>query len=397
MKKIYKTITIPLKCSKSDREYLNNCNKLSAEVWNKTLEIAEQYREQNDGKWIQRNELQKLTKNIVPLHAKGIHHIAHKYLFARDSALKAKQGNGINNKFPHRNKRFMTTGWDIQSIKIDYKKGIIKLSKPNIKINDKNKTQKPVICYAKTIPNNIVQIELIYRKGYRLSVKYIENVEYLQVKSNNKSSIDLGEIHSITSIDNNGNAIIITGRKMRSVKQFRNKEQGKIYRRLSKCKKDSIQYKRYMKALSNLTLKTDKQMNDCVHKITKLYVDYCLTNNISTVLYGDLDSATRSTKENGRMNGHIRQKLGQWNYGQIVDTLKTKLNRYGIEMIKVKEYYTSQKCPSCKTLNKPNSRKYTCDCGYRQHRDIVGAINILNDNTEYEINRYQTKMYLQIS
>jgi putative transposase len=66
-------------------------------------------------------------------------------------------------------------------------------------------------------------------------------------------------------------------------------------------------------------------------------------------------------------------------------------------MIKIKEYYTSKKCPKCKTLNEVKGRNYQCKCGYKNHRDIVGAINILNNNTELNIERYNTFKYLQIA
>jgi putative transposase len=75
-----------------------------------------------------------------------------------------------------------------------------------------------------------------------------------------------------------------------------------------------------------------------------------------------------------------------WRFGQIMLQLENKLTRYGIKLVKVQEYYTSQKCPHCKKNNKPCGRNYICSkCGYEQHRDVVGAINILNDNSIYKI------------
>jgi putative transposase len=183
---------------------------------------------------------------------------------------------------------------------------------------------------------------------------------------------------------------------MRSLKQHRNKEQAKIYKRMSKCKLYSKQYRKYKKALQNLKHKYDKKILECVHKITKLYLDFCIENNISVVYYGDLDSATRNTKKRIKSK-KVTQKLAQWNHGQIIRYLQNKLSRYGIKMIKVPEYYTSQKCPHCSKLNKPKGRCYKCrKCGYEQHRDIVGAINILNDNDGTKLTRYTNKKYLRI-
>jgi len=39
--------------------------------------------------------------------------------------------------------------------------------------------------------------------------------------------------------------------------------------------------------------------------------------------------------------------------------------------------YTSKECPACKHRNEADDRTYVCkDCGWKGHRDIVGAINI---------------------
>jgi putative transposase len=392
---MYKTIIVPVKCSKQDYQYLLNCNVLSAQVWNLCLEINDKYRKENNGKWIDKNELQKRTKQCVHLHAKGIHHVVHKFLFARDAIFKAKQQGRTDVKFPYKKKKYFVTGWDYQSIRIEGNKLMLAKPMTKEKIKGKYRKQKPVTCYVKNIPNNIVEVELIYRNKLYLAIKYKEKKEYKQIKSNNYAAIDLGEIHSITSIDSRGNAVIITGRKMRSIKYLRNKHQAKIYQRMSKCKQGSKQYLKYMNALRNLTYKTKRRINDAVHKITKLYLDFCIQNNISAVYYGDLDSATRNTK--GRVNSFIGQKLQQWNHGEIIRELENKLSRYGVKLVKVKEYYTSSKCPNCGKINKPNNRNYECACGYKQHRDLVGAINILNNNTNVGIRYYTSKKYLRIA
>ncbi len=50
----------------------------------------------------------------------------------------------------------------------------------------------------------------------------------------------------------------------------------------------------------------------------------------------------------------------------------------GVRVEYVDPAYTSQICPVCGQLNKAKGRNYTCDCGYHVHRDLVGAINIIN-------------------
>ena len=76
--------------------------------------------------------------------------------------------------------------------------------------------------------------------------------------------------------------------------------------------------------------------------------------------------------------------------------LENKLSRHEIKLIKVKEYYTSKKCPACGLHNKPNGRNYECTCGYTMHRDVNGAINILNDNGGFKVTSYKNLKYLRV-
>jgi putative transposase len=395
VRKIYKTLTIPLKCNNKDYQYMSTLNKLSAEVWNRCVEIDKDFKKES-GKSIGLSELEKRTNGIVSLHASGIHHIVFKYLHSRNAmwdSRKAKHKDSRNVELPHKIKKFFPTGWVKINIKIDYEKNVLTLSK---RISN-GKKHPPVRCHFKSIPKNIdiVEIELVYKDKYYLAIKYKEPDNTNLIQSGNAASIDLGEIHAITSIDNNGNAIIITNRKMRSIIRLKDKKQGKIKSLQSKCKKGSKQYKKYSRAIFKIKFKTDRQIRDIIHKQTKLFLNYCIENQIKTVYYGDVDSITRDSK--GKKSKYLNHKLNLWRFGQIVLQVKNKLSRYDIEMVKVKEYYTSKKCPSCNILNAPKGRNYSCDCGYTQHRDIVGAINILNDNGGFSITKYVRKVYLQIS
>ena len=392
----YKTKIVPVKCSKTDYNYLMNCNKLSADVWNYCVKIDKKHYDKF-GAFMNMSDMQKSIKGIVPLHAKGIGHVFRKYQTAKIAAfksIKAKHENSNKVELPYKLKKFYNTGWDYQSIGFVYDKGIIKLARKMVINNQGKRTSNPVKCYVKEIPQNIVEIELVYRNGLYLVVKYKEDDVQQLIQSDNVAAIDLGEIHSITSIDNNGNAIIITGRKMRSIKRLRNKEQAKLRSKMSKCTKYSKRYKKYNHALWNLKYKSERQILDCIHKISKLYLDYCLDNCIKTVYYGKLDSCTRNTKE--RTGKFIGQKLNEWNFGELTKQLHNKLERYGIDLIDVSEAYTSQTCPNCSSRHKPKDRNYICKCGYTQHRDLVGAINILNFNINSNIKQYNNKKYLRI-
>jgi putative transposase len=212
----------------------------------------------------------------------------------------------------------------------------------------------------------------------KLALNYRDDTKYLQIQSNNIAAIDLGEIHSITSIDSNGNSLIITGRQLRSYQRFRNKELGKLQQRLSKCKKDSNNYKKYRKAIRKLMSKSNAKINNDMHKTSKLYLDYVILNNIKIVIIGDLTNFNINLGQRKSKKGQ-QQKLVQWQHGRLIHKLKEKLGRYGVNIEEISEAYTSQTCPNCGNKYKPTSRNYICNvCGFTMHRDLVGAYNILS-------------------
>jgi putative transposase len=361
---------------------------VSADVWNNCVLLDKEYTKENK-KGMTLSMLEFANKQKFQLHAKGINHIVIKYVSARDAMwrsrrVKRKESRGV--QLPYREKTYLPTGWDSQAVHPEYENNKIRLTV--------QKGRSQVICHVKNIPENIVEIELVFREKYYLAIKYkIENKNNL-IQSNNEASIDLGEIHIISSIDKLGNCVIITNRKVRSLIREKDKKQGQLQSLRDKCKRESKRATKYTKALYKLKFEYDRKILDAMHKQTKLYLDWCIENNVSKIYYGDLDSVTRNS--NGKNGQSMNHKLNMWRFGQFMDILTYKLSSFGIKIEKISEAYTSQTCPNCKQLNKPTKRNYSCNCGYNQHRDVVGAINILNFNTDSNLIKYTRKEYLQI-
>lgn len=69
---------------------------------------------------------------------------------------------------------------------------------------------------------------------------------------------------------------------------------------------------------------------------------------------------------------------GSINFPVWVGLTMVKSSFEGIRVEYVNPAYTSQICPSCGKHNKAKDRNYKCSCGYKNHRDLVGAKNIIN-------------------
>ncbi len=362
-----RAVKTTFKATKNNIYKLFEANKVSAQIWNDTLQLSKEYVIKNNGKWISKVELQSLLKGKYPLHSQSIQSVAHKYLFAREATLKTKK-KGLNNRYPYRKKKYFNTKWVQKGFKL-YPNGKLELSM--------GRSRTPIIVYINHMPSGIVkEVELIYDRGLKLCLTYDDGQTEEVNNYTNLAGVDLGEIHSIASYSESGNSIIITGRKAKSIKRLRNKKLAELQRKMSKCKKGSRKWKKYNKAKQYILSKSNAQLKDILHKTTKQFVDWCIENEVKQVVVGNVEGVQRKTKK--KKKATTNQKLSQWQFGLLYKYLEYKLKTKGIGITKISEEYTTQTCPVCGRRKKPSTRNYVCKCGYKEHRDIHGSKNILS-------------------
>ena len=392
---MYRTIKTSFKANKNDINRLFECNSIGGEIWNQCLIEAKDYSLANNGKWINKSQLQKALKGKFPLHSQSVQAVAHKYLFSRDAAKQARK-QGLKNKYPYRKRKFYNTKWVDLAFSIEG--NVISLSMGVWN----NKRQQPITVRVPNLPKgDIKEIELIYDRKLMLCISYDDGKEpAVQDKPRLIAAIDPGEIHSISASCENGEALIITGRKQRAIHNFRNKKLKDLQKKMSRCKKGSRQWKKYNTAKRYILSKSEAQLSDAVHKTTKQFVDWCLENDVTEVAMGNPQGVQLNTKKKKKAHRGTRQKLSNWTFGQTRDRLAYKLEAKGIKFAMQDESYTSQTCPVCERRKKTSSRNYRCRCGYSEHRDIHGAKNILSKYLHGDIRHlYDTRKltYLRIA
>lgn len=384
-----------IRASITELDRLFTCNRESAFVWNHCLVLSKEHYLAH-GKWISKSQLQKETKGLYHLHSQSIQAVTHKYVFARDATKAAIEAGIKTAKYPYKQKKHFSTKWVQEGFKI-YPNGKIELS---MGIHH-GKREKPIVVYASNLPKGTIkEIEFCYDNGPYLAISFEDGIEEKVYEKQNAAGVDLGEIHSLSSFHEDGQALIITGRAVRSIHRLRNKKLAEISHLQSKCIKGSKRWKRLQRAKQYVLSKSAKQMEDKLHKTTKEFVDWCIKGSISDVYIGDPEGVQRNTRKKNKASKKQAQKLSNWSFGKILSYLKYKLKREGIKLQKTDEAYTSQTCPVCKKRKKTSSRNYTCQCGYKEHRDIHGARNILAKSLYGEIDHIDvcTQMkYLRIS
>lgn len=359
------------------------CNRISALVWNRCIDLASEYRKNNDGAWISLGQLQAITKKTVPIHSQSIQSIVESYCEARDATRMARS-QGLDTRYPWRHKHMYPTTWKQSAIRINYEKYTLTLSlgqwqkirqDPIVVTLPKNTIEKLQSCSVK-------EISLVWNRRLQFSIccdNGQTNPELLH--NNNEAAIDLGVVHSITAFCRNGEAIIVTGRLLRSINRYRAKKLSELHKLMNCCTKYSRRWKKLQYAKRRLSSKLDAQVRDLTHKITRSFVHWAVANNVDKVFIGDVEGVERNTRNGAkrkRKKRVVSQQLSTWNFGQQLEYLKYKLRAEGIQLIKISEAYSSQTCPICGHKHKARGRNYRCSCGYSAHRDIHGARNILS-------------------
>jgi len=281
-------------------------------------------------------------------------------------------------KFPYKHKDIWNPVWDYMSFRKDKTKNEILISRPN----KDHKNQPSVKIKTKIqIPENMYKCELVQKNDKLfLAINYHKEILDIKPQGNAKCGVDLGEIHSIAAASSNGDKLIITGRKLRSYYRFYNKEFDKLSARLKNCTKGSKNYYGYRNTIEKLVCKLDRKVNYHLNVISCRFVDWCFVHGIDEIFIGDL------SKFNMNLNaGKQNRKLCNWSHGMLTKLIQYKCNQIGIIVNIISKQITSQVCNNCGNKYKPTDRNYTCNCGYKGHRDINAAINMLSKGLNGEI------------
>ena len=218
---------------------------------------------------------------------------------------------------------------------------------------------------------NVVRVEIT--NGYANIVYKIE--EPKTKEEGQVMAIDLGIINMATTVKEDGDAKIYSGKGVLSIQRYFNKEIAKLQSILMSQSKNT---KKWSRQLTELSRKKTRQIKHVLHAQTRVIVEDCVKSNVKEVVIGDL----RNIRKGKRWHKKSSQKLHAWSFNRFTELLRYKLALEGIQIITVNEKGTSKTCSRCGYANRYNRKKrgwFKCrECGYEENADINGAINILN-------------------
>jgi transposase, IS605 orfB family len=241
----------------------------------------------------------------------------------------------------------------------------------------------------------IKEIQIIPKFNARFfEIQYIYEIqkEDIQLNTNNALAIDLGVNNLCTCITNTGKSFIVDGRKLKSINQFFNKQNAKL-----QSIKDKQNIKKQTKQQYLISRKRKNKIDDYINKTCRYIINYCLTNDIGTLVIGYNQSFQNKTNL-GKKNNQIFTQLP---FGKIREKLEYLCKRYNINYILQEESYTSKASffdnDELPIYNADNPQTYefsgkrikrglyqTKD-NYRFNADCNGALNILRKSKAVDL------------
>lgn len=165
----------------------------------------------------------------------------------------------------------------------------------------------------------------------------------------------------------------------KTIRFYGNGRYQRFMRRRFYAQRKSLQKAGKKRALRKSQGKERRWMKNINHQLSRQIVKQAQQDNVGVIkletLFGIRERTTRTSRgatarKNNRMN-HT------WSFFQIAEFIRYKAERVGITVERVDPAYTSQECPACGKLNKAQDRSYRCcACGWKGHRDAVGAMAI---------------------
>ena len=238
------------------------------------------------------------------------------------------------------------------------------------------------------LDKKIKEIRIIPKFNARFfEIQYTYEVEEEQrnLDKTHALVIDFGINNLATCVTNKGRSFIIDGKKLKSINQWFNKENAHLQSIKDKQKygkKPTLRQKYLYSSRNN-------KVNDYMSKTARKIINYCLENNIGTLVCGYNETFQRNSNI-GKANNQTFVNIP---FGKLREKLEYLCKLYGLIFVEQEESYTSKSSffdmdilPKFE-VDKPQTYSfsgkrikrglYQTSKGYILNADVNGALNIL--------------------
>ena len=242
----------------------------------------------------------------------------------------------------------------------------------------------------------IKEIRIIPKANARFfEIQYTYEAEYIQrnLNTSNALALDLGINNLVTAVSSKGETFIIDGRRLKSINQWFNKENA----RLQSIKDKQHFGKKTTNRQKTIARNRNNKVNDYMSKAARKVIDYCIKNDIGTLVVGYNETFQREANI-GRVSN---QSFVSIPYGKLREKLEYLCELNGITYVKQEESYTSKASfwdkDDIPVYNEDNPKSYVfsgkrvhrglykCSDGRTLNADVNGALNILRKSSVVDL------------
>ncbi len=264
-------------------------------------------------------------------------------------------------KPPHRRRRYYRIQWKSSAIRVQNGRLVLSNGREN---------EPLVVPWRWGVPT---LVELGWT-GARYELRCIYTVRQTRPEPPGEETVgvDLGEVH-LAVVHDGRETTIFNGRALRAKRQYQNQLKAQLAAKQSRMRKGSRRWRKLQRSRRKQLRKLDNQVRDILHKQTTALVSTLRDRGVQTVVMGDVRDLRKRVDYGPAANQRIHQMVT----GRVRWMVTYKAERLGMRVVLQDEAYTSQECPRCGGRHKSRGRECAClVCGFRFHRDGVGAVNI---------------------
>ena len=247
------------------------------------------------------------------------------------------------------------------------------------------------------LDKKVKEIRILPKANARyFEIQYIYETECIQrnLNTQNALALDLGVNNLVTAVSSTGKSFIVDGKRLKSINQWFNKEKA----RLQSIKDKQRFGKKPTNRQKAIARDCNNKVNDYMNKAARMIIDYCINNDIGTLIAG----YNVTFQRNSHIGKQNNQNFVNIPYGRLRDKLAYMCELNGITYVEQEESYTSKASfwdkDNIPVYNNDNPKEYEFS-GNRVHRglyetangktfnaDINGALNIMRKSSVVDMN-----------
>ncbi|MGB9873652.1 MAG: RNA-guided endonuclease InsQ/TnpB family protein, partial [Hydrogenobacter sp.] len=254
----------------------------------------------------------------------------------------------------------------------------------------------------KDFPYRVSSVRLkLFGDNLYVDVVYERREQEKEVKGEFKAGINLGldELLCVVSENPNLKSFIVSGKEVKAFNQWFNKKKANLRSQIDYLKneirsgdyEDTGRLERKLKELEIkekiLSAYRKRKLDNDFHKISRKLVEILYETGHKVIYIGRNALESKNGIDLGKK---INQHFVSIPYRRLIELIKYKAEKYGMEVVEVDESYTSKTSPFADILRVQRTKdKRLCQgerrgnafkdetCNKVFHADLVGALNIL--------------------